>query len=198
MNQERFDQTIAKFDTLNAQDPNAISLEGKPQAKELVYALRMSLMLDKYAPDASEALKLAARCQHIQRWKKPRSDYPMTKPGYMQWRGNLKQFHAEVATKILTEQNYDRATILKVSGLLKKENLQSDADTQTLEDVIVMVFLAYDLDNFVQKHNDYTEKKLMIILRKSYLKMTAKGRKAVLTLINPPAHLQSILQKAIL
>ena len=35
-------------------------------------------MLERFAPDASEVLRLAARCQHIQRWKIPRADYPMT------------------------------------------------------------------------------------------------------------------------
>ncbi|MGZ8271459.1 MAG: DUF4202 domain-containing protein [Methylophilus sp.] len=195
--QTRYHNTIASFDALNAQDPNLQIVDGKSQPKELVYAQRMSEMLDRYAPNASEALKLAARSQHIQRWAIPRSDYPMTKPGYMQWRTNLKNFHAELAGKILKENGYDDDTIQKVSALLKKENLKSDEDTQTLEDVIVLAFLEHDLEAFVQKYSDYTEEKFITILRKSYMKMSDKGREAALTLIKLPAHLIPVIQKAI-
>jgi len=196
--QTRYNNTIASFDALNAQDPNLQTVDGKSQPKELVYARRMSEMLDRYAPNASEALKLAARSQHIQRWAIPRSDYPMTKPGYMQWRANLKNFHAELAGKILKENGYDEGTIQKVSALLKKENLHSDEDTQTLEDVIVLAFLEHDLEAFVQKYSDYTEEKFITILRKSYLKMSDQGRAAALTLIKLPAHLVPVIQKAII
>ncbi|HAF02017.1 MAG TPA: DUF4202 domain-containing protein [Methylophilaceae bacterium] len=193
----RFHNTIASFDALNAQDPHLQTVNGVAQPKELVYAQRLSEMLLRYAPNASEALKLAARCQHIQRWKIPRSEYPMTKPGYMQWRTKLKNFHAEVAGEILIENGYDENTIQKVSALLKKENLHSDAEMQTLEDVIVLAFLEHDLEAFVQKYSDYTEDKFITILRKSYLKMSEKGRAAALTLITLPAHLLPVVQKAI-
>ena len=49
------------------------------------------------------ALRLAVRCQHIQRWKIPRSDYPGTPQGYQQWRGRLMKFHADTAAAILRE-----------------------------------------------------------------------------------------------
>ena len=89
--QTRFNDTIASFDAMNAQDPNLLTIDGKQQPKELMYAQRLSEMLARYAPGASEALNLATSAQHIQRWVSPRSDYPMTKPGYMQWRSNLKK-----------------------------------------------------------------------------------------------------------
>lgn len=195
--QTRFNKTIAAFDALNTQDPNLQTVNGIAHPKELVYAQRLSEMLDRYAPNASEALKLAVRAQHIQRWKSPRSDFPMTKPGYMQWRGQLKSFHAEIATQVLTDNGYDEATIAKVCSLLKKKNLQSDAEMQTLEDVIVLAFLEHDLEAFVEKYKDYPEEKFITILRKSYLKMSEKGRAAALTLINIPKHLLSLVQKAI-
>jgi hypothetical protein len=195
--QTRFENTIKSFDAINAKDPNQQIVNGVTIAKELVYAQRMSEMLERYAPEASEALKLAARCQHIQRWAIPRSDYPMTKPGYMQWRSQLKIFHAEVASKVLAEHGYDEATIHKVRALLKKENLHSDEDTQTLEDVIVLAFLEHDLDAFVQKYSDYSEEKFKTILRKSYIKMSEKGRAAALSLISLPPHLLPVVQKAI-
>lgn len=196
-NPARFNKTIAAFDALNAQDPNILKVNNLALPKELVYAQRMSEMLDRYAPQASEALKLAARCQHIQRWKSPRSDFPMTKPGYMQWRSRLKHFHAEIATQVLKDHDYDEATITKVCSLLKKANLNTDADTQMLEDVIVLAFLEHDLDVFVQKHSDYSEEKFITILRKSHQKMSAQGQEAALTMIKIPAHLLPVVQKAV-
>lgn len=194
----RYNTAIAAFDALNAQDPNLQqTADGKQQPKELVYAQRLSEMLNRYAPQASEALKLAARAQHVQRWTIPRADFPMTKPGYMQWRGKLKSYHAEVASKVLADNGYDVETTQKVSALLKKENLRSDADMQILEDVIVLAFLEHDLEAFVEKYSDYTEDKFLTILRKSYLKMSDKGKQAALTLIKIPEHLLPVVLKAV-
>ncbi|MEO1948427.1 MAG: DUF4202 domain-containing protein, partial [Methylophilaceae bacterium] len=130
-------------------------------------------------------------------WVSPRSDYPMTKPGYMQWRSNLKNHHAEVASKVMQEQNYDAETIQQVTSLLQKKNLRTNADTQTLEDVIVLAFLEHDLDAFVVKYSDYSEEKLLTILRKSYMKMSDEGRAAALTLITIPEHLVPVVLKAV-
>ena len=195
--QTRFNDTIASFDTMNAQDPNLLTIDGKQQPKELVYAKRLSEMLARYAPDASEALNLATRAQHIQRWVSPRSDYPMTKQGYMQWRSNLKKHHAEVASKVMQEHGYNAAAIQQVASLLQKENLHANADTQTLEDVIVLAFLEHDLDAFVTKYSDYSEEKFLTILRKSYMKMSDKGRAAALSLITIPEHLLPVVLKAV-
>jgi len=68
-NQERFSRALMLFDAANAQDPNQD--EGQP--KELLYSRRMSEMIARFAPDASEAAQLAVRAQHIQRWKVPRN-----------------------------------------------------------------------------------------------------------------------------
>ncbi len=195
--QIRFKNTIADFDAINAQDPNLLDLDGKQQPKELVYSQRLCEMLTRYAPEASEALKLAARAQHIQRWTSPRSDYLMTKPGYMQWRSNLKVHHAKVASKVMQENGYDEDTIQQVCTLLKKENLRTNADTQTLEDVIVLAFLEHDLEAFVEKYKDYSEEKFLTILRKSYLKMSDKGRAAALSIITIPEHLLPVVKKAV-
>jgi hypothetical protein len=121
----------------------------------------------------------------------------MTKPGYMQWRSNLKNHHAEVASKVMQEQNYDAETIQQVTSLLQKKNLRTNADTQTLEDVIVLAFLEHDLDAFVVKYSDYSEEKLLTILRKSYMKMSDEGRAAALTLITIPEHLVPVVLKAV-
>jgi uncharacterized protein (UPF0335 family) len=195
--QIRFNNTIASFNAINALDPNQININGKQRPKELVYAERLSEMLNRYAPEASEALRLAVCAQHIQRWISPRSDYPLTKPGYMHWRNNLKNHHAEVASNVMQQQGYDAKTIRQVASLLKKENLHTNADTQTLEDVIVLAFLEHDLADFVEKYSDYPEEKLFTILRKSYLKMSEAGRAAALNIIHVPEHLLPVVVKAV-
>lgn len=195
--QLRFNKTIADFDALNAQDPNKVIVDSIEKPKELVYAQRMTEMLERYAPEASESLKLATRAQHIKRWAIPRNGFPMTKSGYLQWRSKLKSYHAEIAATILKDNSYDEETIEKVSVLLKKEQLRANPDTQTLEDVIVLAFLEHDLEAFVEKYSDYPEEKFLTILRKSYLKMSDSGRAAAFNLIKIPEHLLPVVLKAV-
>ena len=101
----RFERAIALFDAANAEDPNQD--EGQP--KELLYARRMTDMIGRYAPDASEAAQLAVRAQHIKRWTVPRNSQPMTKEGYHAWRTGLYKFHAETAGELMREAGAARA-----------------------------------------------------------------------------------------
>ena len=109
-NPERFARAIALFDAANAEDPN--QHEGRP--KELLYGQRMSEMIARFAPDASEAAQLAVRAQHIRRWKVPRSSYPMNKEGYHAWRTGLYTFHADTAGELMRQAGYDEAMIERV------------------------------------------------------------------------------------
>ena len=102
MNSEKFDKAILLFDMANNLDPNKEVSEGKSYSKELLYAMRMSNRLKQVAPDASEALRLTVRCQHICRWEIPRNSYEMNRVGYLKWRKELKDFHVEKATSIFT------------------------------------------------------------------------------------------------
>lgn len=153
--------------------------DGKTYPKELLYARRMSRKLDDFAPHASEALQLTARCQHIRRWEIPRESYDMDRTGYLKWRQDLKKFHAAKATEILESLGYPRETIDRVAFLLQKKKLKRDPETQTLEDVICLVFLQYYLEPFMEKH---AEGKLIDILQKTWNKMSEEGRAAALKL----------------
>lgn len=192
----RFDQAIAKFDAANAQDPNKEVFEGKEHPKELLYAHRMSAMLQRFAPDASEALQLAVRAQHICRWKIPRDSYPMDKAGYMQWRTFLYRYHGETAGEIMREAGYDEEMIGKVKSLLRKEKLKLNPETQTLEDIADLTFLQHYLEAFVSKYSHYEEEKLLDILRKTWKKMSEKGHEAALKLDYTPAML-AVVKKAL-
>lgn len=190
----QFDQAIARFDAFNALDPNLEVVAGVNQPKELVYAHRMTEMLQRYSKDASEALLLAARCQHIGRWKTPRSDYPMTKPGYHQWRNALKAFHADTARNILSELAYDTATIDHVCALVKKELPRTNLEAQTLEDVIVLVFLEHYLAQFVATHSDYEEAKFVDILVKSLRKTSSQAHQFILSMTTLPEALAPLVK----
>ena len=197
IDQARFNQAFARIDAANAEDPNHETADGSEYPKELLYAHRMSAMLARFTTDASEALQLAVRAQHIQRWKIPRSEYPMTRAGYHQWRIRLRDFHAEIASRLLKETGYDDETIARVGSLLRKQHLRQDAEAQTLEDVSVLVFLESYLEDFVRTHSGYDEAKLIDILRKSLRKMSAQGREAALTIIELPSSLLPTILKAV-
>ena len=193
---ERFDRAIARFDAANAEDPNRELFEGREHPKALLYAERLTSMLARLVPDASEALRLAARCQHLQRWKIPRADYPMTQAGYFEWRARLRDFHVDLAAAILADVGYDDATIARVCSLTRKEALKTDAEAQALEDVVALVFLESYLAGFVAEHGDYDEAKLTDILTKTAKKMSARGREAALTAITLPSPLAPVVRNA--
>lgn len=182
---ERFNAAIARFDAANAEDPNTEVVEGHASPKELLYAQRMTAWLERLAPDASEALCLAARCQHIRRWTMPRRDYPMTRQGYLRWRTMLAHFHAATAGTILREVGYDDAMIHRVQALLRKERLRRDPEVQCLEDVICLVFLESYFADFARQHEPA---KVLDIVQKTWQKMSPRGQEVARTLpLSPEA-----------
>ncbi|VAX31364.1 hypothetical protein MNBD_NITROSPIRAE01-544 [hydrothermal vent metagenome] len=189
----QFKAAIKCFDNLNRQDPNHELFEAEQIPKELLYAKRMSACLLRIAPDASEALQLAARSQHIARWKIPRSEYPMDRKGYLKWRTTLNRFHAETATEILREVGYDNEILKRVEGLLLKKHLKDNPEMQTMEDVICVVFLESYFSDF---SSTLDEKKMIPIIQKTWLKMTTKGHEAALGLALPPKA-SALIQKAL-
>ena len=183
---ERFNAAIARFDAANADDPTTEVFQGAVYPKELLYAQRMTAWLDNIAPEASEVLRLAVRCQHIQRWTIPRHTYAMDRHGYLRWRTTLAKFHADTAAAILRDVGYDDATIQRVQTLLRKERLKRDPEVQCLEDVICLVFLEHYLAAFATQHD---EVKVLDILRKTWTKMSPRGHEVALTLpMSPEAH----------
>ena len=176
---QRFQKAIQLFDDINSEDPNKEEFEGRMYAKEVLYAQRMTDRLNAFAPDASETLQLAARCQHICRWEIPRSTFPTGRKGYNQWRATLRKFHAEKAASILKEAGYEAEMIEGVQFLVLKKQLKRNKETQILEDVICLVFLEFYFANFAAGH---TEEKVIDILQKTWRKMSEEGQKAALEL----------------
>jgi hypothetical protein len=157
----------------------------------------MSEMLERFAPAASEAVRLAVRCQHIRRWEIPRDSYPRTPAGYKAWRTRLMDVHADTAAAILRETGYGEEAIARVRSLLRKERLKRDPETQLLEDVIGLVFLEHYLAAFVAGHPEYDEGKFADILGKTWLKMSPRGREAALAIARIPATLRPAVERAV-
>lgn len=185
----RLDAAIARFDAVNAEDPR----RDGDQPTELVYGRRMSACLERLAPDAAEELRLAVRAQHIGRWRLPRERFPEGRAGYKRWRSECARMHADIAADILAEVGYHESAISRVRDLLTKKRLADDADVQTLEDVACLVFLEHYFEPFAHKHGRH---KLVEIVRKTWAKMSERGRVAAGRLDLPP-ELAAIVAEAV-
>jgi hypothetical protein len=180
----RLAAVIAAIDTANARDPNQIEIDGDFEPAALIYGRRMSAMLARMAGDASEHLRIAARGQHIERWTSSRKSYPDGRIGYLGWRNDLKEFHAQRVGEIMGSAGYDAGDIARVRSLLRKERLKSDAEAQMLEDVACVVFLEHYLGNFMGQAD---QAKLAGILVKTWRKMSPLGHEHALKLsLSPP------------
>lgn len=180
-NIERYQKTVSLIDKANLQDPNQEMLQGSSYPKELLYSNRMSAWLDKLSPDASEELRIAARAQHIERWKIPRDSYPMDRDGYKKWRKELMEYHARRAGELMVEAGYDGQSVQRVQGLIKKDKFKTDAESQMLEDVVCLVFLENYFSDFSKEHLEDKDK-LNRIIKKTWNKMSQNARELALGL----------------
>jgi hypothetical protein len=147
----------------------------------------------KLCPEASEELRLAARCQHLCRWLVPRESYPMTRGGYLKWRENLKHFHAQKAGEILHEVGYPAEVVARVQSLNLKKNFPRDAEGRVLEDALCLVFLEHQFSNLASKT---TDDKMVNALQKAWKKMTPAAQAEALKLPYEP-HQRALLGEAL-
>lgn len=173
---------LEAIDKANAADPT--QEDGQPAA--LIYGHRMSEELGRLFPNASEALTIAARGQHIERWIKPRKTYPEGKAGYHAWRRDLARHHAERVGGIMRDAGYPETDIEAAAKMLRKEGLKRDPEVQALEDTICFVFLKWYFAPFAAKHED---DKVLDIVRKTARKMSDGSRARVLEEFDLPAPL---------
>ena len=193
-----FDKAIALIDAANSEDPNTVSVDGRDWPKELLYSHRMSDMLARFAPNADDAVKLAIRAQHVQRWKSPRENYPMDRIGYLQWRKDLYKIQAETAARLVQQAGYGEDVVGRVSEAVAKKRIKENPDTQTLEDVTDLVFLEHYMQEFADKHPEYTEEKWLDIVRKTWKKMSDEAQQFALSgSVKLPEPLVPLIQKAV-
>jgi len=184
MTSDRFAAALAAIDSLHRQDPRRETVGGAELPAELMYAQRLTAWLEKLAPDADEIVRLAVRGQHLRRWQLPRDAYPLDRVGYLQWRTELKNLHADELGEILRAAGYDNDAIRRAQSLVKKERLKQDAEPQLLEDAVCLVFLEFEFSDFAVNHE---REKLIGIVQKTWGKMSERGRQFALQLkLSPP------------
>lgn len=176
---DRYRAAVAAFDAQNAKDPTPIREGAADRPRQLVQAERLEAWVLRLAPEPSEALRLAARCQHLRRFEVPRSSFEDGLAGYHAWRRHLAIFHADEATKVLRDVGYDEATIAEVRRIVLKQDMRGSADVQTMEDALCLSFLEHELEEFATTQS---QEKLLGILRKTWGKMSPRGRAAALEL----------------
>jgi hypothetical protein len=178
---ERLERAFALFDAANAEDPRLDQDGTETVPRELLYSRRMSDMLERFAPEASDAVKLAVRAQHIRRWMVPRDSYPMDRAGYLRWRTGLYSFHADTAGQLLKQAGYDDEAIERVKTAVAKRGLKTNPETQLLEDVADLVFLEHYMLEFAGHNPDYSEEKWLDIIRKTWRKMSDRAQRFALS-----------------
>lgn len=185
---DRLSSVFAAIDAANAQDPK--QEDGAPAT--LLYGQRMTTELEALSPRASEILQIAARGQHIERWKVARSSYPEGRAGYLKWRRDQGRAHGERLGELMDDAGFDGADCDRVGVLLRKEGLKRDPEVQMLEDTICMVFLRYYFADFAAKH---PHEKVVDIVAKTARKMSASGRARALDSFDLPADLAACLKE---
>jgi hypothetical protein len=179
MKPSRFETAIALIDKANSEDFNTYEVAGMEYPKELLYSQRMTRKLLQFEPNASKALQISARAQHICRWKIARDEYPMDRVGYLKWRETLKRMHADLTVDILKTVGFDDQFSERVKGIILKKLIKKNDESQGLEDTTCLVFLDYYFEEFAAKHDD---EKVIDILKKTWVKMSDKGHSAALKL----------------
>ena len=198
MNQQAYEKAVELIDAANAEDPNIEVVDGEEWPRELLYGQRMSQMLERYKPEADDIMKLAVRAQHIQRWKSPRSAYPMDRKGYHQWRTDLYFFHAVTAAGLLAEAGYEAEELERARNAIGKRKIKVNPDTQLLEDTASLVFIEYYMQAFADKHPEYTEEKWIDIIQKTWNKMSDDAHALALSgVLKLPEPLVPLIQKSV-
>jgi tRNAThr (cytosine32-N3)-methyltransferase len=172
------------IDAAHSADPKRAA-DGRPA--ELVYADRMEAWVERAAPAVSPLLRLAARCQHLERWSVPRATFSEGRAGYLTWRKSLYGKQAARAHELLVAAGVAAAEAEEVATWVSKTGLKTNPGTQALEDAACLVFLENEIEAFAAQHADYPREKFVDILKKTWRKMSPRGQELARGLTLPPA-----------
>ena len=181
---DAFQRARESIDAAHSADPHR-TFDQKPA--ELIYADRMEAWAALVAAEPSPLLRLAARCQHLERWLVPRSSFPEGKAGYLAWRKSLYTKQAERARTLLLDAGVPASDADAVATWVSKSGLKTNTGTQALEDAACLVFLENEIGAFAAQHAAYPREKFVDILKKTWRKMSPRAHALALTLELPPA-----------
>jgi hypothetical protein len=180
------------IDAVHGGDPNRTP-DGRPA--ELAYADRMEAWVARISPGAEPILRLAARCQHLERWTVPRSSFPLGRPGYLAWRTSLYGKQAERASQLLLHAGVSAGEAADAATWVAKKGLRTNPGTQALEDAAVLVFLESEIAAFAAQHAEYPREKFVDILRKTWRKMSPRAQELAREL-DLPAPIAALVRDA--
>jgi hypothetical protein len=190
---DAYTEARSLIDTAHAADPTRAA-DGR--AAELVYADHMEAWVARLVPAAAPLLKLAARCQHLERWSVPRMNFPEGKPGYLAWRRSLYTKQADRARALLLQAGVSTAEAAEAATWVSKAGLKANPGTQALEDAACLVFLENEISAFAAQHTDYPREKFVDIIRKTWRKMSPPAQALARNVALPPG-IAALVQTAI-
>ncbi|GAA6054006.1 hypothetical protein JCM3770_002414 [Rhodotorula araucariae] len=190
----RFLVALASFRAFHLQDPQPATPSLEYHSTLELYVRKLSAMsaLAALQRGPGEALLLAANCQHIRRWERPRKDYPDGLSGYKSWRTALNKFHADIAHDVMRQAGYieddegDAALFARVRDLLLKRTLArpplpeteeelKDPEAHLFEDAVCCTFLHLEFTAFASSFAGDRDK-LVRLVGKTWGKMGPLGR----------------------
>lgn len=169
---ERYATAVSIIDSANAEDPTHVEVRGERLPLALAHGRLAAEWMARLVPDADEALLLAARAHHLRRFAVPRSDYPEGRAGYLRWRRDQNDRHANEIADILLAAGYDEATTNRVQVLVRRQRLDEASGTQWIEDVACLVFLETQL---VDIADQLQRERLVEVVRKTVAKMSERA-----------------------
>ena len=190
---DAYTQARSLIDAAHAADP-ARAADGRPA--ELVYADRVEAWVARLVPEPAPLLRLAARCQHLERWSVPRASFPEGKVGYLNWRRSLYVKQAARARELLVAAGIAAAEADEVATWVSKTGLKTNPGTQALEDAACLVFLENEISTFAAQHAGYPREKFVDIIRKTWRKMSPAAQQLAGGLALPPG-IAGLVQEAI-
>jgi len=98
----------------------------------------------------------------------------------------------------MKEAGYDEEMIARVKTIVGKKELKTNPETQMMEDVVDLVFIEHYMLAFAGQHADYSEEKWILIIKKTWDKMSDRAHEFALAgKIALPEALVPLILKAV-
>jgi len=143
----------------------------------------------------SQALRLAAQAQQLERHVVHRSSYAEGREGQREWRAAVKQWQRQRVMDLLTEAGLPNDLATRVGRLVAKEcSADEDPDAQTLQDASCLVFLGNELRQYDNRDTD--DGKLADVIQQTWRLMSAPAKAKAAALEYSPRTLGALLEGA--
>ncbi|MDA3961178.1 MAG: DUF4202 domain-containing protein [Planctomycetota bacterium] len=185
MDEQVYQAARAAIDAAHAADP---------KKGEADYADSIEHWIERLLPDPEPRTRLAARCQHLERWAIPRSSFPAGRTPYLQWRIAVHERQGERAQEILLAAGASTEDADVVAHAVAKHRPKEPLP-QALEDAACLVFLEQQAADFIAG-KDYDDDKVITIVQRTWKKMSARAHELAHT-IHMEGRLKELVGKAL-